>query len=201
MPIGGPVNMASRAQLSDVQTLDDVQSLTDIKTFAQEEAYFHEGTVSRCDESGGALRANVNGTSSYSVRFEQRPDAEGFAALIEVVRATDSVDHARERAFGLMWAQVKKEKASVAVGKSVWLRPRSRTDIVEIHLALKEPDKAWAAFAGGPVATNMWARMASIRAKTHPAMQSLYITACYQLRRRKAQGKLATKTKRPSDCP
>ncbi|SAL00355.1 hypothetical protein AWB78_05937 [Caballeronia calidae] len=102
------------------------------------------------------------------VRFEQRLDAEGFAALMEVARATHSIDQARERAFALLWALVKKEEASAAVNKSAWYHPRSRTAIVEIHLALKEHDKAWEAFAGGPVATNLWATMASVRAKTHP---------------------------------
>ena len=56
----------------------------------------------------------------------------------------------------------------VAANKSVWSHPRSRTAIVEIHLASKEHEKAWQAFAGGAVATNLWETMASIRAKTHP---------------------------------
>lgn len=102
------------------------------------------------------------------VRFEQRLDAEGFAALMEVARATHSVDQARERAFTLLWALVKKEEASAAANQSVWSHPRWRTAIVEIHLASKEHEKAWQAFAGGAVATNLWATMASIRAKTHP---------------------------------
>ncbi|SAK90645.1 hypothetical protein AWB82_06384 [Caballeronia glebae] len=102
------------------------------------------------------------------VRFEQRLDAEGFAALMEVARATHSVDQARERAFALLWALVKKEEASAAVNKSAWYHPRARTTIVEILLAAKEHDTAWAVFAGGPVATSLWATMASIRAKTHP---------------------------------
>ncbi|WP_061167583.1 SWIM zinc finger family protein [Caballeronia hypogeia] len=102
------------------------------------------------------------------VRFEQRLDAEGFAALMEVARATHSVDQARERAFSLLWALVEKEEASAAASKSVWYHPRSRTAIVEIFLASKDYENAWQAFAGGAVATNLWATMASIRAKTHP---------------------------------
>ncbi|SPB18176.1 zinc finger SWIM domain-containing protein [Caballeronia novacaledonica] len=102
------------------------------------------------------------------VRFEQRPDADGFAALMEVARSTDSIDQARERAFALLWALVKKEEAAAAVNKSTWYHPGSRSTIVEIYLASKDFEKAWAAFAGGPVATSLWATMASIRAKTHP---------------------------------
>jgi hypothetical protein len=113
---------------------------------------------------GDSVEANL-----YAwVRFEQRPDADGFAALMEVARSTDSIDQARERAFALLWALVKKEEASAAVNKSAWYHPRSRTAIVEIYLASKEHEKAWEAFIGGPVATHLWATMASIRAKTHP---------------------------------
>jgi len=102
------------------------------------------------------------------LRFEQRPDAEAFGALMDVARTTNSVDLARERAFTLLWALVKKEEASAAANKSMWYHPTSRTTIVEIFLASKDYEKAWQAFAGGAVATNMWATMASIRAKTHP---------------------------------
>ncbi|MFM0324837.1 SWIM zinc finger family protein [Caballeronia glebae] len=113
---------------------------------------------------GDSVEANL-----YAwVRFEQRLDAEGFAVLMEVARATHSVDQARERAFALLWAFVKKEEASAAANKSAWYHPRSRTAIVEIHLASKDYEKAWQAFAGGAVATSLWATMASIRAKTHP---------------------------------
>ncbi|SAK48015.1 hypothetical protein AWB80_01171 [Caballeronia pedi] len=57
------------------------------------------------------------------LRFEQRPDADGFAALMEVGRATNSVELARERAFTLLWALVKKEEASAAANKSMWYHP------------------------------------------------------------------------------
>ncbi|CAL8473638.1 SWIM zinc finger domain-containing protein [Caballeronia sp. S22] len=102
------------------------------------------------------------------VGFEQRADAGAFGALMEVAQTTDSVNQARERAFALLWALVKKEEAAAAVNMSTWYHPKSRSTIVEILLASKEYEKAWAAFAGGPVATNLWATMASIRAKTHP---------------------------------
>jgi uncharacterized Zn finger protein len=102
------------------------------------------------------------------MRFEQRPDVEAFGALMEVAQTTDSGDKAHERAFALLWALVKKEEASAAANKSVWYHPRWRTTIVEIFLASKDYENAWQAFAGGPVATNLWATMASIRAKTHP---------------------------------
>ncbi|MFM0140096.1 SWIM zinc finger family protein [Caballeronia grimmiae] len=113
---------------------------------------------------GDSVEANL-----YAwVRFEQRPDADGFAALMEVARATNSVDQARERAFALLWALVKKEEAEAAAKKSMWYHPRARSTIVEIFLASKDYENAWQAFAGGAVATNLWATMASIRAKTHP---------------------------------
>ncbi|SAL71647.1 hypothetical protein AWB74_04237 [Caballeronia arvi] len=113
---------------------------------------------------GDSVEANM-----YAwVRFEQRPDAEGFAALMEVAQSTDSIDHAGERAFALLWALVKKEEAEAAAKKSMWYHPRSRSTIVEIFLASKDYENAWQAFAAGAVATNLWATMASIRARTHP---------------------------------
>jgi len=68
--------MTSRTPLRDVLTLDEVQSLADSKTFARGKAYLHEGAVSRLDESGGALRANINGSTRYSVEIKVGLDVE-----------------------------------------------------------------------------------------------------------------------------
>jgi hypothetical protein len=44
----------------------------------------------------------------------------------------------------------------------------TRTELVRIFLDGHDADMAWETFCGGPVATHMWATMASVRAKSHP---------------------------------
>jgi hypothetical protein len=51
--------------------------------------------------------------------------------------------------------------------RGVW-HSTTRTELVKIFVAGREHGPAWKAFCGGPVATNLWATMASVRAKTHP---------------------------------
>ncbi|SEB92828.1 Uncharacterized conserved protein, contains Zn finger domain [Burkholderia sp. WP9] len=100
-------------------------------------------------------------------RFEMRPVAEAFAALMDVATATGRYDTTRERALNHLWELVRAEEAPTKAKRSLWQTP-SRTELVKVFLAERESETAWEAFCGGPVAVNMWATMASIRAKTHP---------------------------------
>ncbi|WP_184056001.1 SWIM zinc finger domain-containing protein [Paraburkholderia sp. MM5384-R2] len=100
-------------------------------------------------------------------RFEMRPGAEAFAALMDVAKATGQHDTTRERALNHLWELVRAEEGATKAQRSSWQMP-TRTELVKIFLAGREHDIAWETFCGGPVATHMWATMASIRAKTHP---------------------------------
>jgi hypothetical protein len=100
-------------------------------------------------------------------RFESRPGAEAFTALMDVATATGRYDTTRERALNHLWALVRTEEAPTKAKRSHWQTP-SRTELVKVFLAGQDNDTAWETFTGGQVATNMWATMASVRAKTHP---------------------------------
>ncbi|PRX90879.1 hypothetical protein B0G73_14023 [Paraburkholderia sp. BL25I1N1] len=100
-------------------------------------------------------------------RFEVRPGAEAFAASMDVASATGQHDMTRERALNHLWSLVRAEEASTKAKRSSWQMP-TRTELVKIFLTGRENDTAWKTFCGGPVATTMWATMASIRAKTCP---------------------------------
>ena len=100
-------------------------------------------------------------------RFEMRPVAEAFAALMDVATATGRYDTTRERALDHLWALVRTEEAATKAKRNVW-HSSTRTELVKIFLAARDHDTAWETFCGGPVSTDMWATMASIRAKTHP---------------------------------
>ncbi|MPW15501.1 hypothetical protein GCT13_00875 [Paraburkholderia sp. CNPSo 3157] len=100
-------------------------------------------------------------------RFEMRPVADAFVALMDVAKATGHPDATRERALNHLWSLVRTEEAPTKTKRSVW-HSMTRTELVRIFLDGRDPDAAWEAFCGGPVATHMWATMASVRAKTHP---------------------------------
>ncbi|MFL9959072.1 SWIM zinc finger family protein [Paraburkholderia nemoris] len=100
-------------------------------------------------------------------RFGMRPVAEAFAALMDVASVTGHHDATRERALNHLWALVRAEEAPTKAKRSVW-QAMTRTELVKLFLAERDNDAAWDAFNGGPVATHVWATMASIRAKTHP---------------------------------
>jgi uncharacterized Zn finger protein len=101
-------------------------------------------------------------------RFEPRPVAEAFAALIKVAIATGRHNETRERALNHLWALVKNEESATKSKRSVWQTP-TRTELVRLFLAEHENDAAWKAFIGGQVATHLWPQMAAVRGKTHPA--------------------------------
>ncbi|MGF6837890.1 putative Zn finger protein [Paraburkholderia youngii] len=100
-------------------------------------------------------------------RFGMRPGAEAFVALMDVASATGQHDTTRENALNHLWELVRAEEAPTEAKRNSWQTP-TRTELVKIFLAKREHDIAWETFCGGPVATAMWATMASIRAKTHP---------------------------------
>jgi uncharacterized Zn finger protein len=100
-------------------------------------------------------------------RFESRPVAEAFTALMDVATATGRYDTTRERALNHLWALVRAEETLTKAKRSHWQTP-SRTELVKVFLAERECETAWEAFCGGPVATNLWATMAAVRGKTHP---------------------------------
>jgi uncharacterized Zn finger protein len=100
-------------------------------------------------------------------RFEVHPTAEAFPALMKVATATDRYDEIRERALRHLWALVREDESVAKLKRSVWQRS-TRTELVRIFLAAKEHDIAWDTFTGGPVATQLWPEMASVRGKTHP---------------------------------
>ncbi|SIT38141.1 conserved hypothetical protein [Paraburkholderia piptadeniae] len=100
-------------------------------------------------------------------RFEMRPVAEAFTALMNVARTTGLHDATRERALSYLWSLVRTEEAPTKGKRSFW-HSMTRTELVRIFLDGRDPDMAWVTFCGGPVATHMWATMASVRAKSHP---------------------------------
>jgi uncharacterized Zn finger protein len=100
-------------------------------------------------------------------RFEMRPVAEAFTALMDVAKATGRYDTTRERALNRLWELVRTEEAPTKTKRGHWQTP-SRTELVKVFLAERESETAWEAFCGGPVATNLWATMAAVRGKTHP---------------------------------
>ncbi|WP_175970901.1 SWIM zinc finger family protein [Burkholderia sp. BCC0322] len=100
-------------------------------------------------------------------RFEMRPTAEAFPALMKVATATGWHDETRERALTHLWALVREEEAAAKSKRNVWQRS-TRTELVKIFLAGQENDAAWETFTGGPVATQLWPEMAAVRGKTHP---------------------------------
>ncbi len=100
-------------------------------------------------------------------RFESRPVAETFTALMDVATATGWYDTTRERALNRLWELVRTEEAPTKAKRSHWQTP-SRTELVKVFLAERESETAWEAFCGGPVAIDMWATMAAVRGKTHP---------------------------------
>jgi uncharacterized Zn finger protein len=100
-------------------------------------------------------------------RFEMRPTAEAFAALMKVAKATGTQDETRERALQHLWGLVKGEESVPTSKRSTW-QSSSRTELVKLFLAERNNDAAWEAFKGGPVVTDMWATMAAARSKTHP---------------------------------
>ncbi|WP_146749828.1 hypothetical protein [Paraburkholderia bryophila] len=99
--------------------------------------------------------------------LESRPVAEPFTALMDVAKATGRYDLTRERALKHMWELVRTEEAPSKAKHSHWQTP-SGTELVKDFLAEHEREAAWEAFCGGPVAVNMWATVAAVRAKTHP---------------------------------
>lgn len=100
-------------------------------------------------------------------RFEMRPVAEAFLALMDVAAAIGRQDMTRERALNHLWALVDIEEAPTKTKRGVW-HSMTRAELVKIFVAAREHETAWKAFCGGPVATDLWATMASVRAKTHP---------------------------------
>ena len=100
-------------------------------------------------------------------RFEMRPTAEAFLALMKVATATGRHDETRERALTHLWALIRQEEVGAKSKHAAWQRS-TRTELVRIFLAGKENDTAWEVFIGGPVATHLWPEMAAVRGKTHP---------------------------------
>ncbi|MEX3937235.1 DUF6880 family protein [Paraburkholderia phymatum] len=87
-------------------------------------------------------------------RFEMRPVADAFVALMDVAKATGHPDATRERALNHLWSLVRTEEAPTKAKRSVW-HSMTRTELVRIFLDGRDPDAAWEAFLGGPVATHM----------------------------------------------
>jgi uncharacterized Zn finger protein len=100
-------------------------------------------------------------------RFEMHPTAEAFPVLMKVATATGRHDETRERALKHLWALVSEEEMVAKSKRAVW-QCSTRTELVRVFLAGKENDMAWETFTGGPVATQLWPGMASVRGKTHP---------------------------------
>jgi uncharacterized Zn finger protein len=100
-------------------------------------------------------------------RFEMHPTADTFSALMKVAAAIGRHDEIRERALAYLWALVKKEESAEKSKRRTWETP-TRTELVKLFLAEDKDDAAWDVFIGGPVATQLWPRMAAIRARTHP---------------------------------
>ncbi|WP_115679034.1 SWIM zinc finger family protein [Cupriavidus taiwanensis] len=100
-------------------------------------------------------------------RFAMHPTADRFAALMKVATAIDRHDAIRERALAHLWALVKKEESPGKSKRRDWEKP-TRAELVKLFLSEDKGDAAWDVFIGGPVATQLWPRMAEFRARTHP---------------------------------
>lgn len=100
-------------------------------------------------------------------RFEAHPTADVFPALMKVAAATRRYDETRERAIRHLWALVSADESTGKPKRNQW-QAHARTELVRIFLDEKKNDAAWDAFVGGPVSTQLWPRMASVRGKTHP---------------------------------
>ena len=100
-------------------------------------------------------------------RFEMQPAASTLPALMKVATAIGQNDEIRERALKHLWALIKKEESSDKSKRDYWQTP-TRTELVKILLSEEKNDVAWDAFVGGPVATQLWPRMAAVRGRTHP---------------------------------
>ncbi|WP_427312140.1 SWIM zinc finger family protein [Cupriavidus sp. H39] len=100
-------------------------------------------------------------------RFEMHPAADRFPALINVATTIGRHDEIRERALAHLWALVKKEESPGKSKRRAWETP-TRTELVKLFLSEDKDDAAWDAFIGGPVATQLWPRMAEYRARTYP---------------------------------
>ena len=100
-------------------------------------------------------------------RFEMRPVAEAFAALMKVATVTGQCDEIRERALKHLWALVRAEELAAKTKQFAW-QTSTRTELVTLFLAEHDDSSAWDVFVGGPVATRLWPRMAAVRGQTHP---------------------------------
>lgn len=100
-------------------------------------------------------------------RFEMRPMADAFPALMKVAAATGKLDEVREHALQHLRALITKEESTARSKRHGWPTP-TRTELVKIFLSENKNDVAWDAFMGGPTSAQLWPRMAAIRGKTHP---------------------------------
>lgn len=100
-------------------------------------------------------------------RFEMHPTADTFPALMKVAKAISRHDETRERALAHLWALVKKEESPGKSKRRAWETP-TRTELVKLFISEDKDDAAWDVFIGGPVATQLWPRVAAFRARTHP---------------------------------
>jgi hypothetical protein len=116
---------------------------------------------------GYLSRGDVDKADAYAWRrFVSHTSALAFEALLKVAAATGRRDETRQRALEHMWACVTKEEAGKAK-RSVW-DTSTRTELVKVYLAEHDNEAAWNAFTGGPVATQIFERMAAVRGATHP---------------------------------
>ncbi|CAG9168050.1 SWIM zinc finger family protein [Cupriavidus pinatubonensis] len=100
-------------------------------------------------------------------RFEMRPMADAFPALIKVATATGKLDEVREHAVQHLRALITKEESTARSKRHDWQTP-TRTELVKIFLSENKNDVAWDTFMGGPTSAQLWPRMAAVRGKTHP---------------------------------
>lgn len=100
-------------------------------------------------------------------RFELAPTAAAFPALMKVATKTRKHDETRERALEHLWSLIKAEESAAKSKRYAWQVP-TRTELVKIFLSENNNDLAWDTFIGGPVATQLWPRIASVRGRTHP---------------------------------
>ncbi|MEK6424338.1 MAG: SWIM zinc finger family protein [Burkholderia gladioli] len=99
-------------------------------------------------------------------RFAHHPSASTFPALLNVAKSTGKLDETRNRALAHLQALIAREEAAKSK-RPAWQRS-TRTELVMIFLAARQHEDAWAAFTGGPVATQLWSDMAATRGRTHP---------------------------------
>lgn len=100
-------------------------------------------------------------------RFEMHPTAEAWPALMRVAKASGRMEDTRDRALRHLGALIEKEESSGKAKRTAWQKP-ARTELVKIFLAESLDDQAWDAFCAGPVAVQLWSRMAAVRGRTHP---------------------------------